>query len=215
MRIPRGHGATARAVIVAAALAVTTAALGACGSGTSHTQALSGVVLDPPLRVGDQRLPEGVEERPFAFVAPPGGLLAVYFGYTSCPDLCPTTMADLKVAIGDLGPDASRVDVAMVTVDPSRDTAEVLADYLGHFFTRGAHAVRTGDWNALRAVEAAFLASSTISHDSHGTSVSHTASTSVVDAKGTVVVQWPFGTPPKTMAQDLRVLLARDDRAST
>ena len=74
----------------------------------------------------------------------------MYFGYTNCPDVCPTTMADLGAALDRLDDeDAARVDVAMVTVDPERDTA-VLADYV-QSFVADAHAMATDDPAALRA----------------------------------------------------------------
>src|SRR5690606_40197961 len=83
-------------------------------------------------------------------------LLLVYFGYTSCPDVCPTTMADVSAALVDLPPDkAGRVRVAMVTVDPERDTDEILAGYLAHFFSRGI-ALRTDAPTAIEAAAAAY-----------------------------------------------------------
>ena len=60
-------------------------------------------------------------------------LVLLYFGYTECPDQCPTTMATLANALHTLGPQASRVRVLFVTVDPDRDTAGVLKRYVGNF----------------------------------------------------------------------------------
>lgn len=57
----------------------------------------------------------------------------VFFGYTHCPDVCPSTLADLRDAVGRLGPDAGRVRVVFVTLDPRRDTGPLLADYLASF----------------------------------------------------------------------------------
>ena len=62
-----------------------------------------------------------------------GKLVVVYFGYTFCPDVCPTTLSTLKKAVDKLGGDADDVQVVMVSVDPERDTPEVLADYLTFF----------------------------------------------------------------------------------
>ncbi|HKW37561.1 MAG TPA: SCO family protein [Burkholderiales bacterium] len=62
-----------------------------------------------------------------------GKLVVVFFGYTHCPDVCPTTLADLKVARQQLGEDAKRVQVLFVTVDPERDTRELLANYVPAF----------------------------------------------------------------------------------
>ncbi len=62
-----------------------------------------------------------------------GKAVIVFFGYTHCPDVCPTTLAELKMAKDQLGPDAGRVQVLFVTVDPERDTRDVLARYVPAF----------------------------------------------------------------------------------
>jgi len=195
-----------------AALVVIVSLLTACGGSTEPAR-LDGAVAEPPLFVGDRQLPEASSGAPFVFRAPPGGLLAVYFGYTQCPDLCPTTMADLKVALAELtAAEAARVTVALVTVDPERDTPELLTAYVTGFFgDRAGRAVRTTDTGELTQVEQAFLASSSITRDRDEVTVAHSATTSIVDERGTVVVQWPFGTSAKSMAHDLRILLDRAD----
>lgn len=207
-------------LVIAALLVIA----GACGTtepgpdaadgastGTAAPDQIEGLRRDPPLDVTGVTLPEvepGQPDTPFALVPSPGNLLFVYFGYTHCPDLCPTTMADLRKALKQLGPDASRVEVAFVTVDPQRDTADVLPGYLASFVD-GAHALRTEDPAELQRAEDAFLASSTITPQDDGTySVSHTAFSSIVDEHGTVVAEWPFGFSPDSMARDLRILLA-------
>ena len=62
-----------------------------------------------------------------------GKAVVIFFGYTQCPDVCPTTMAELKAAMQLLGPDAQRVQVLFVTLDPERDTRELLANYVPAF----------------------------------------------------------------------------------
>jgi protein SCO1/2 len=62
-----------------------------------------------------------------------GKVVVVFFGYTHCPDVCPTTLADLKVAREQLGEDGKRVQVLFVTVDPERDTRELLSNYVPTF----------------------------------------------------------------------------------
>ena len=85
---------------------------------------------------GHPRLPlalPGMDGRPFDIGAERGRVVLVYFGYTHCPDVCPSTLADLRDAVGRLGPDAGRVRVVFVTLDPRRDTGPLLADYLASF----------------------------------------------------------------------------------
>jgi protein SCO1/2 len=65
-----------------------------------------------------------------------GKWLLIYFGYTYCPDACPTALNNMSVALKKLGPDASRLQPLFITVDPKRDTAQVMADYLKSFDPR-------------------------------------------------------------------------------
>ena len=200
------------AVLVAGALLV--AACGSDGGESGETSAddtsLSGITRPEPLQVGDVTVPDattGGEGGDFAMKAAPGELLIAYFGYTSCPDICPTTLADLRTAFEQLGPDAEKVDVAMVTVDPERDRGPKLSNYLSSFFTR-YHALREPDLERIAEIEAPFGASSEVVHNADGTvDVAHSAITYVVDDTGTVLVEWPFGTEPEAMASDLNVLL--------
>src|SRR3990172_7649696 len=112
-RGPSGYRLARWIPIVALALVLT-----ACGSDTPYVPA--GLVRTPAPEVGDLSLPDSTAGgADFAFRAQPGGLLLLYFGYTSCPDICPTTLADLRTALRQVGEEfAARVDVAMATVDP-------------------------------------------------------------------------------------------------
>ncbi len=210
---------TIAAVVVGAVL------LAACGSNgggsaaaTTEVGALSGITRPDPLQVGDVTVPDattGGEGGDFTMQAAPGELLIAYFGYTSCPDICPTTLADLRTAFEQVGPDAEQVDVAMVTVDPERDTGRKLSNYLGSFFTR-YHALREPDPDRLAEIEAPFGASSEVVHNDDGTvDVGHTAITYVIDDTGEVLVEWPFGTEPDAMADDLTTLLTPTTRSTS
>ena len=177
----------------------------ACG-GDSHE--LVGLTRDPAPQVDDVALPDvsrGGEQ--FEFRAAEGGLLVVYFGFTNCPDVCPTTMSDLSRALGELGDDAERVSVAMVTVDPERDT-EVLAEYV-QSFVPGAHAIATDDDATLRAFSEAFGVSYGVLTGPDGeVEVNHSSYLFAVDDAGRLVITWPFGTPVDDLAGDLKQLLA-------
>ena len=65
-----------------------------------------------------------------------GAYLLIFFGYTQCPDICPTDLSKMAAAVDGLGGDAARVQPLFVTIDPSRDTVAVLSDYVGHFHPR-------------------------------------------------------------------------------
>lgn len=189
-----------RKFIVVAALL-----LAACGTDKSQAP-LAGMVLTPSLDVSALSLPEGSAD--FQLRAPSGGLLLVFFGYTNCPDVCPTTMSDIKQAFGRLGSTSSKVSVAMISVDPNRDTSAVLTSFVHNFVPTG-HALRADDPAVLKAVAAAFGASYSVTTAADGTvEVSHSGNVYIVDAAGHVVVEWPFGVGAVTMANDLRILLS-------
>ncbi|MEN9801454.1 MAG: hypothetical protein RLZ37_579 [Actinomycetota bacterium] len=171
---------------------------------------------EQPLEVGAVEVTnvtaEGVyadHDSTFAMKARPGSLLVVYFGYTSCPDLCPTTLALVRAARRELGGSSDRIDLAMVTVDPERDTPEVMNGYLSSFTDR-FHALHPSSMDELESAEEAFLASSTIVTDASGRiEVGHSATTYVVDENGIVLVEWPFGVDKDAMINDFRILLDR------
>ena len=177
---------------------------------TPGSQALHGIRLPHPLNVGEitvRELREGGSDSSFTFRADSGGLLYVFFGYAHCPDICPTTLADLRRTLRMLGPDSARVGVAFVTVDPGRDSAAVLVPFL-HAFIPGAHALQPASQEELAGAERAFGATSSVSRRADGTvDVSHTGASYVVDTGGHVLLEWDYGTKPTDMASDLGVLL--------
>lgn len=187
--------------------------LSGCSSGESATttttepKEFSGYVQSPPRQVADVTLP-AVGGTPVRMVAEPGGLRIVYFGYTFCPDVCPTTMSFLKTALGKLSEkDRNRVQVDMVTIDPTRDTGEKLHTYVSTFVP-DATAIRTDDPTALRSAADAFGASYEVTTGADGElEVSHSGDLFVVDDTGTIILAWPFGTTPKAIEQDLIRLL--------
>ena len=169
---------------------------------------LAGSVRTPLPQVGDLTLPDaGRDGAPFAMRAADGGLLVLYFGYTSCPDVCPTTLADLRKAFAELGDDATRVDVAMATVDPGRDTDEVITNYVQSFIA-GAHGLRTDDDALLSAVADALGAVYSVTTAADGdVEVVHSGQVYVIDDQGRLQVTWPFGMTAADMAGDLELLL--------
>jgi protein SCO1/2 len=190
------HRTTALAAIAVAAVA-------GCGGGHE----LVGLTRDPAPQVDAVALPDVSRDGvPFQLRAEPGELLVVYFGYTHCPDICPTTMAHLARARTELGDDAARVDVAMVTVDPERDLT-VLTDYVQGFVPDG-HALATSDAATLRSVAEPFGVSYDVTAAAgHDVEVGHSSYLFGVDEHGTLIVTWPFGTTADDLAADFEALL--------
>lgn len=194
-----------------AALALITMALplAACGSGTA-TNPIAGLQRDPAPVVGGLSLPDAsADGADFALTADEGKFLIVYFGYTSCPDVCPTTLSEVKKAMARVGEQAKNVEVAMITVDPNRDSDELLTKYV-QTFVKGGHALRTEDDTALQKVAKGFGSGYSVTTNAKGeVEVTHSGTLYLVDPAGTLVLEWPFGLKAKAIADDLVTLFGK------
>lgn len=136
-----------------------------------------------------------------------GKVVVLYFGYTFCPDVCPTTLADLAKAMKILGKKADDVQVVMVSVDPLRDTPELLQKYVTSFDPRFVGVTGTED----QVAEAAALYGVYfLKHEgtpATGYLIDHTASTMVLNRDGHLKLVLPFGTSPEDIAADLAQML--------
>ena len=169
---------------------------------------LSGIVRQPAPVVSATPVPSVSEPgADVEFQARPGGLQVVYFGYTNCPDVCPTTLFDLTVALRMLPEDkADLVDTVMVTVDPERDL-DILTGYVQSFIP-DADAAGTADAAVLTAAAEPFGVSYDVRTLDDGTiEVDHSPFLYVVDDRGELVLTWQFGAPSEEMAADLFQLL--------
>lgn len=193
--------------VAAFAVAGTLAVLAACGG--DEPRQLAGYVREPLPAVDQVALPDlSRDGADFVMRAEPGNLLVVYFGFTNCPDVCPTTLADLRAALRRMDPaDAERIDLAVVTVDPERDM-ETLTAY-AQTFVDDAHALATLDPALLRSAADPFGVSYSITVDDEGrTEVAHTAQMFLVDDQGRLVLTWQFGVPAEDLGADLVQLLS-------
>ncbi len=170
---------------------------------------LSGYTREPTPSAADVVVPLVNGEGMLPMPAEPDGLRLVYFGYTTCPDVCPTTMSDVKRALAKLPPeDAERVDVVMVTIDPDRDVDEKLGAYVSTFIEDGA-ASRITDPAELEATAGVFGAQYSVGTTEDGEiDVSHSGDLYAVDDQGDIVLQWPFGIPYEDLSADIAMLLA-------
>lgn len=211
-----GTFAGMRTTTIAVALALSLLAA-ACGSdeptatiGDVDPLAAQSLEASPVVgtAVGDLSMPDVSNDgAPFAMQANPGEVLVMYFGFTFCPDICPTTLWDLSKAIEAVGNDADRITVAMATIDPERDTPDVLDGYLSSFVD-GGHALRTTDQSLLDEFAAAFGGDFDVVKGADGqVEVFHTAYLYAVDDQGTIKVVWPFGAEAEKIADDLSSLL--------
>ena len=137
-----------------------------------------------------------------------GKVTVVFFGYTHCPDVCPTTMIEMAAAKKALGADGERVQGIFITVDPERDTPELLKAYVNHF-DPGFVALR-GTVEQTQAVARhfkVFFAKVPGSSEGHYT-MDHTAGSYIFDAQGRVRLFTRYGIGGDALVHDLRILLA-------
>lgn len=135
-----------------------------------------------------------------------GKVVALFFGYTHCPDVCPTTLADLAQTMRLLGKDAEKVQVLFITVDPERDTPKLLAEYVPAFNPSflGLH----GDAQATSETAKSFYVNYQKQTTASGYTVDHSVGTFLVDPKGRVRLRAPLAQRADWLAEDIRLLLA-------
>jgi len=136
-----------------------------------------------------------------------GKVVVLFFGYTQCPDVCPTTMADLANAMKLLGPKADEVQVLFVTVDPERDTQEVLAEYVPSFDPRFIGLHGTPEQMAETASNFKIFYTKVEDEGKSGYTIDHSAGVYVFDKQGHVRIYIKYGQKPEEIANDLKILL--------
>jgi len=196
---------TVRGAVLTSILAVLAPAvlLAACSTGTATWTAIPGGAITPPpmgerdtvydparpapeLKLTDQ------DGQPFDLASLKGTMAIVYFGYTHCPDICPTTLADLRTDVAAFG---KPVKVVFVTVDPARDTAAAMKAYLDAY-KAGFIGLTGTDTQIAAAAKAWGVGYRAEPADSNGNYVmDHTTESYLIDASGTLRNHIFFGAP--------------------
>jgi protein SCO1/2 len=133
---------------------------------------------------------------------------ALFFGFTYCPEVCPTTLSDLSAAINQLGKDADKLNYVFISVDPERDTPEQLKRYLSSFDSRIQGF--TGSPEAVAAVAKAYRIYYRKVPVGDSYTVDHSASVYLFDRNGGFVEPVGYGSPQGLLASKLRSLIAAD-----
>lgn len=199
-------------LIVLGALAVLGIGLFAATRGDGD-EPWAGRVLETPQTKPDLVL-TGTDGKPFDLQDRTAGRWTVlFFGYTSCPDVCPINLGTLATALDTLGPQVGdRLDVVFVTVDPATDTPEVIRTYLDQFDTKFIGLTGTPE-QIVAAQEASKLPpadkASAKATGSSG-SIGHATQMIVYDPNGVARVVYPFGTRQSDWTRDLPRLLGGD-----
>jgi protein SCO1 len=136
-----------------------------------------------------------------------GKVTVVFFGYTQCPDVCPTTMAELAEVKRSLGPQGDKLQGVFVTIDPERDTPALLKSYL-HNFDPGFVALRGTPEQTQAAAKEFKVFYAKVPGKAEGSyTMDHTAGSYVFDTQGRVRLFERYGAGPKALSSDLQRLL--------
>jgi protein SCO1/2 len=136
-----------------------------------------------------------------------GKVVVVFFGYAQCPDVCPTTLADMAQVKRKLGADGERLQVLFVTVDPERDTPQVLAQYVPAFDPSFVGLHGTAEEIAKAAKEFKVFYQKVPGKSATSYTIDHTAGSYVFDKEGRIRLFVKHGQDPDSIAADLKRLL--------
>jgi protein SCO1/2 len=171
-----------------------------------------GAVMDPPVSLPDFEL-RATDGHLFHLSEVKGDIALIYFGYTYCPDVCPLTMAEVRTALAGLKSGREHVHLIFISVDPERDTPEVLARYLTAF---GSDFIGlSDDFAKVKEVMkpyGAFAEKESAPESAAGYLVSHTARLYLVTPKQQLLLTYPFGFTPEDLRSDLEYLLQQEGR---
>jgi protein SCO1/2 len=170
-----------------------------------------GVLYEPPQAAYDFQLP-AASGGTTSLHEMRGKLVLLFFGYTSCPDVCPTTMAVLRQVTSDLGALADGVQVVFISVDPERDTPQRVQGYVSAFDPRfiglsGSLDQLEAVWQAYGVYRQVDDASASLA----GYLVAHSTRLYLIDPQGDLLLSYSYGTPPEDILSDLRRLLRKND----
>jgi protein SCO1/2 len=136
-----------------------------------------------------------------------GKVVVMFFGYTQCPDVCPTTMAEMTEVLKQLGPQADQVQVLFVTVDPERDTQKLLAEYVPAFDKRFIGLYGTPEQTAAVGKEFKVMYSKVSGSTKDSYTIDHTAASYVFDKEGKLRLLLRSGQGVAPAVHDLKLLL--------
>ncbi len=150
---------------------------------------------------------------PVSTAALRGKVILLYFGYTMCPDICPTSLSFMTQALNDLSEDELEDVVGIfVSVDPQRDNVKKLGDYVGYFHKNyiGVTGTEAEVAEVAKLYGAQYYAVE-LKDSAIGYSVNHSSATYMIDTKGQLKFIFPHETPPKVMLEALRYLMAESE----
>ena len=166
----------------------------------------NGSLINPPLAAEDFSIPDQNGSQ-FTLSEYQGQVVLLYFGYTACPDVCPTTLVDLKKVAEGLGEEEASLVVVFVTVDPERDTRDLLKDYLARFNPNFVGI--SGTEAELQPIWDGYFVFRDIEPHEPGDFylVDHTSRVYAIDKSGNLRMTFPFGMSADDMLADVDYLV--------
>lgn len=174
------------------ALFASAALVGLVAAGTGAIVLQQGSRFSHPRKVGGSFALSDLDGKAVSQADLLGKPTALFFGFTHCPDVCPTTLATLASALGRMGRDADRLNVVFVTLDPERDTPESLREYLASFDPRIRGFVGTPDQVA-RMADAYHVAYRRVPTQNGDYTMEHSATVELFDKTGRMVGEIGYG----------------------
>ncbi|MBZ0310787.1 MAG: SCO family protein [Anaerolineae bacterium] len=173
----------------------------------SYQDRLRGSIISPPRDVGDFTLPSTTGED-FTLSEHGGKIIMVYFGYLTCPDVCPTTMADMKRAYEAVGAPKDKVMAIFITIDPERDSLDIMKKYVSAF-NPDFIGLRPESQEQLQDLQDRFgvLVKRREVDSALGYLLDHSASIRLLGPDGRVISEYPYGIPYEEVANDLQVMM--------
>lgn len=179
------------------------------GMALTRPYSFRGSEIIPPVPAYDFTL-TSAREAPFRLLDQKGKIVLIFFGYTTCPDVCPATLGEFKQISNRLGKDAGEVRFVLITVDPQRDTPDRISQYAYNFDP--SFIGLTGSESELDLVWKNYGVYREVSQQDSavGYLVDHSTRTYLVDQNGNLRLTYTFGTPVDDILQDVRHIIKQE-----
>jgi protein SCO1 len=173
---------------------------------SDNVDTYTGTAIEPPQTLSDFQLTDQHGET-FSLSDVRGKVALLFFGFTHCPDYCPTTLLEYRSIYNQLGEEANDVAFLFITIDPERDTSEVLAEFISNF--NESFIALTGSPDQISTVADEYSVMYERRDVGASYTMDHTVAMFMIDQQGRLVRRFSFGTETAVVAEQIRLQLAR------
>jgi protein SCO1/2 len=175
----------------------------------ANAHSFGGLVTNPPAPAADFTLTDETGQ-PFTLSSLRGQWVLLVYGYTTCPDVCPATLTNLRQVKSQLGPAAAQVRVVFASVDPDRDSVDKMRDYVHHFGADFKGLTGTNAQVAVAAQAYGVKYEKSLTTSAVGYLVTHTSFVYLLDPRFQLRVTYPFGVGSPEITADIQYLMAQE-----